>query len=358
MTPLTGIPSPPLEWSSFEIGPLTVHLYALFIVAGMVLAVLWTDRRLTARGGEKWITVDFAIWAVLLGLLGARLYHVFTHPADYFFEGANFWRIFFIWEGGNAIIGSLIGGAIGILIASRMTGIRMLAFSDALIPGLLLAQAVGRLGNYFNHELYGWPTDLPWGLQIEASNPAFPVGLPEGTLFHPTFLYEMLWNLAGIAIIVLLERMFRWRTGKTLASYLIWYGTGRIWIESIRVDYSEVIFGMRSNVFGALCLVIIGVALFVYVSRLPVSQLSTSIYLPGRDPESEAAKAADDEITAEAGAEAEADEDDVKAHLDDAEETSAQSAGHDGETSEALPNSAASEKSPGENEEVPSTPKA
>ncbi|MBS3177979.1 MULTISPECIES: prolipoprotein diacylglyceryl transferase [unclassified Pseudoclavibacter] len=347
MTPLTGIPSPPLDWASFEVGPLTVHLYALFIVAGMVLAVLWTDRRLTARGGEKWITVDFAIWAVLLGLLGARLYHVFTHPADYFFEGANFWRIFFIWEGGNAIIGSLIGGAIGIFIASRMTGIRMLAFSDALIPGLLLAQAVGRLGNYFNHELYGWPTDLPWGLQIEASNPAFPVGLPEGTLFHPTFLYEMLWNLAGIAIIVLLERMFRWRAGKTLASYLIWYGTGRIWIESIRVDYSEVILGMRSNVFGALCLVIVGIALFVVVSRLPVSQLSDSVYLPGRDPESEAAaKAAEEDELGEQESD-EGDEDEA-----DAEETSAQSEVHDEETSVAKPNSPDGEETPDERKEA------
>ncbi len=356
MTPLTGIPSPPLEWASFEVGPLTVHLYALFIVAGMILAVLWTDRRLTARGGEKWITVDFAIWAVLLGLLGARLYHVFTHPADYFFEGANFWRIFFIWEGGNAIIGSLIGGAIGIFIASRMTGIRMLAFSDALIPGLLLAQAVGRLGNYFNHELYGWPTDLPWGLQIEASNPAFPVGLPEGTLFHPTFLYEMLWNLAGIALIVLIERMFRWRTGKTLAAYLIWYGTGRMWIESIRVDYSEVILGMRSNVFGALCLVVVGIALFVYVSRLPVSQLSTSIYLPGRDPESEAARAAEGAESDEPEGDDELDGD--GSELDADEETSAQSSVHDEETSEAKPNSGDGENTPDESEEVSTTSKS
>ncbi|GGA57166.1 prolipoprotein diacylglyceryl transferase [Pseudoclavibacter endophyticus] len=295
MTLRAGIPSPPIEWASFTLGPLTLHWYAIIILIGIVAATLWTNHRLTKRGGEPWVVMDIALWAVLLGLLGARLYHVFTHPADYFYEGANPLAIFFIWEGGNAIIGALIGGAVGIFIASRYTGIRFWSFADALAPGLLLAQAIGRLGNYVNNELFGQPTDLPWGLQIDASNPAFPVGLPEGTLFHPTFLYELLWNLAGVALILLAERMFRLRWGKAIALYLVWYGIGRIWIESLRVDYSEIILGMRSNVFGALCLVIIGIVIYIVQARRH-PEPEPGVYLPGRGPaDLDAAAARQDE---------------------------------------------------------------
>lgn len=262
-----SIPSPPLEWSAFSLGPLTFYTYALIIVTAIVFAVVWTNRRMTARGGEPWVIIDIALPAVLLGLLGARIWHVFTHPADYFYPGAEWWRMFAIWEGGNAIIGALIGGAIGAWLVCRMRGIRFLSFADAAAPTILLAQAIGRIGNWFNHELYGWPTDLPWGLEIASTNAAYPTGLPEGTLFHPTFLYELLWNLAGVGLLLLLERMFRWRRGRMLAGYLIWYGIGRMMIESIRVDYSEVVFGMRSNVFGALLMVLVGIAVFLYANR-------------------------------------------------------------------------------------------
>lgn len=267
MPALTSIPSPPASWASFSIGPFTLHVYALVIVLGIILAVWWTNKRLTARGGEPWIIIDIAVPAVIFGLLGARLYHVFTHPADYFYEGADWWRVFAIWEGGNAIIGGLIGGAIAAYVVCRMRGIRFLSFADAVAPPLLLAQAIGRIGNWFNHELFGWPTDLPWGLEIPRPNAAIPAGLPADTLFHPTFLYEMLWNLVGIGLILILERMFRMRWGKTVALYFIWYGVGRMLIESIRVDYSEVIFGLRSNVFGALVLAVIGVVLLIVQAR-------------------------------------------------------------------------------------------
>ena len=264
---LESIPSPPLEWSSFAIGPFRFHVYALIIVAAIVIATIWTNRRMTKRGGEPWIVIDIVVPAVILGLLGARLYHVFTHPADYFYAGAEFWRVFAIWEGGNAIIGGLIGGAIGAWLGCRYRGVRFLSFADAVAPPLLLAQAIGRLGNWFNHELFGAPTNLPWGLEIESTNPAWPAGLPAGTLMHPTFLYELVWNLAGVALLLLLERMFRMRGGRTLAAYLITYGLGRMWIESIRTDYSEIILGMRSNVFGALVMVLIGVGILVWRSR-------------------------------------------------------------------------------------------
>lgn len=280
---ILSIPSPPLEWSVLHLGPLTIHVYALCILTGIVAATIWTNKRLTARGGEPWVVIDIILWAVPLGLLGARLYHVFTHPGDYFYDGADPMRIFYIWEGGNAIIGSLMGGAIGAWIGCRLAGIKLWSFADALAPAMLLAQAIGRLGNYVNHELFGWPTDLPWGLQIESTNPAYPAGLPDGLLFHPTFLYEMIWNLIGVLIILVLERMFHMRWGRAFAVYLVSYGLGRMWIESIRMDYSEIILGLRSNVLGALMLALLGAGMLVWFHRRHHDD-EASIYLPGRSP--------------------------------------------------------------------------
>lgn len=281
---ILSIPSPPIEWSVLHLGPLTIHVYALCILAGIVAATVWTNSRLTRRGGEPWVVIDIILWAVPLGLLGARLYHVFTHPGDYFYDGADPMRIFYIWEGGNAIIGALIGGALGAWIGCRIAGIKLWSFADALAPALLLAQAIGRLGNYVNHELFGWPTDLPWGLEIEAGNPAYPAGLPAGVLFHPTFLYEMIWNLVGVLIILTLERLFRLRWGRAFAVYLIWYGLGRMWIESIRMDYSEIILGLRSNVLGALILALLGCAMLAWLHHRHHDE-ETSVYLPGRSAE-------------------------------------------------------------------------
>src|SRR5690606_14773960 len=137
----------------------------LCILAGIIIAGVWTGRRLTRRGGERGVVIDFTVWAVVLGIIGARLYHVLTHWGDYFGEGKDLFKVLAFWEGGIAIFGSLIGGALGVFIASRLTGIRFWSFADALVPGLLLAQAAGRLGNWFNHELFGGPTTLPWGLE-------------------------------------------------------------------------------------------------------------------------------------------------------------------------------------------------
>jgi prolipoprotein diacylglyceryl transferase len=147
---------------------------------------------------------------------------------------------------------------------------------------MLLAQAIGRLGNYFNTELYGTPTSLPWGLEVPSDNPAFPAGLPEGTLFHPTFLYEILWNLVGMAVILLLERKIRLRWGRAFALYLIWYGVGRTWFESIRIDPSEVFFGLRTNVWAALLAVAVGVVLFIVQTRRHPG-VEPSVYVPGRE---------------------------------------------------------------------------
>jgi len=278
---VASIPSPPSDLQFFDIGPLRVHIYALCILLGIILATWITSVRLTRRGGAKGVTLDMVLWIVPLGIVVARFYHVFTHPNDYFYAGANLMKVLYIWEGGNAIFGALLGGALGVFLGSRQTGLRFLSFADALIPGLLVAQAAGRLGNYFNHELFGLPTNLPWGLEIEASNPAFPKGLPEGTLFQPTFLYEIIWNLVGVVLILILEKRINMRWGRALGFYLVWYGIGRSWLEAIRIDPSETFLGIRTNIWAAFGAVIIGLALLIWSHRRHTG-IELSVYRPGR----------------------------------------------------------------------------
>ncbi|WP_404475791.1 prolipoprotein diacylglyceryl transferase [Microbacterium aerolatum] len=282
---LTSIPSP--EVSYFDLGPLRIHFYALCIIAGIVVATLMTNHRLTKRGAEPWVVIDIAILAVPLAIIGARIFHVLTHPNFYFGEGKNTWSpfepgsVWAIWEGGIAIFGALIGGAVGAYLGCRWTGIRFWSFADALAPGLLLAQAMGRFGNWFNHELFGLPTDLPWGLEIESDNAAFPPGLAEGTLFHPTFLYEVIWNGVGVIFLLWIGKRLQLQWGKLFAIYLIWYSAGRILWESIRIDPSEIILGLRSNVWAAIIGVVLGIViLIVQTRRHPGTEPSP--YMAGR----------------------------------------------------------------------------
>jgi prolipoprotein diacylglyceryl transferase len=275
-----SIPSP--EWSFFDLGPFRIHAYAICILIGIFLATAVTSRRLTKRGAEPGVVLDIILWAVPLGIVGARIFHVLTHPNDYFGPDKNLWEVFAVWNGGIAIFGALLGGAIGAYIGCRRAGIRFWSFADAVAPALLLAQAMGRLGNWFNHELFGLPTTLPWGLEIESSNAAFPVGLPAGTLFHPTFLYEIVWNLVGVAVILILERKFRLRWGTSFGVYLIWYGVGRSVFESIRVDPSEIFLGLRTNVWAALLAIVLGLVIILVQSRRHTG-VELSPYLPGRE---------------------------------------------------------------------------
>ena len=264
----TSIPSPPPAWAQFQLGPITIHTYALCILAGMIAAVIITQRRLSRRGGTPGMVLDIVVWAIPLGLVGARFYHVLTHGGDYFFPGANLWNVFAIWDGGNAIYGSLIGGAVGAWIGCRQVGIRFWSFADAVAPGLLIAQSLGRFGNYFNHELFGIPTTLSWGLEILPTDTMFPKDMPAGTLFHPLFLYEIIWNLAGVALLLLLERRFALRWGRTFALYLIWYGLGRSWLEAIRIDpTSDAFLGIPANIWASFIAIALGAALFVVQSR-------------------------------------------------------------------------------------------
>lgn len=275
-----SIPSP--EWSYFDLGPFRIHAYAICILIGIFVATAMTSRRLTKRGGEPGVVLDIILWAVPLGIVGARIFHVLTHPNDYFYPGANPWEVFAVWNGGIAIFGALLGGAVGAFIGCRLAGIRFWSFADALAPGMLVAQAFGRIGNWFNQELFGLPTTLPWGLEISPTNPAYPVGLPAGTLFQPTFLYEVLWNLLGVAVILILERRFRLRWGAAFGVYLIWYGVGRTFVESIRVDPSEIFFGLRTNVWAALLAIVIGLVIIIVQHRRHTG-IELSPYLPGRE---------------------------------------------------------------------------
>ncbi len=284
---LASIPSPSVSF--FEIGPFRIYFYALCIMAGLILAVILTNYRLTQRGGEPWVVIDISLLAVPFAFVGARSYHVLTHLNDYFGEDKNPWNpfqpgsVWAIWEGGIAIFGALLGGAVGAWLGCRWTGVRFWSFADAMAPGMLLAQAIGRLGNWFNHELFGLPTDLPWGLEIESSNPAFPPGLEEGTLFHPTFLYEMIWNLLGVFFLLWLGKRFTVQWGKLFASYLIWYSAGRVVWESIRIDPSEIILGLRVNVWTAIIGIALGILIIIVQTRRHPGT-ETSVYMPGRGP--------------------------------------------------------------------------
>jgi prolipoprotein diacylglyceryl transferase len=308
MLPLS-IPSPSTAWQYFDLTDwlrntfgwtigldFRIHAYAICILIGIVAAVVITNMRLNRRGAERWIIIDIAIWTVPAGIIGGRLFHVFTHVSDYFGPGIDPLSFLYVWEGGLAIFGALILGSVGAWIGCRQVGLRFTTFLDSLAPAMLVAQAFGRLGNYFNHELFGMPTNLPWGLQIEATNPAYPVGLPAGTLFHPTFLYEIIWNLVGFAVIVLIDRRFHLQWGRVLALYLIWYGIGRSVLESIRVDTSETFFGVRTNVYAALFAVLLGIIIFIVQTRRHTGK-EPSAYMPGRSPRSSAHVDSDDTYT-------------------------------------------------------------
>ncbi|MBU4465543.1 MAG: prolipoprotein diacylglyceryl transferase [Actinobacteria bacterium] len=277
-----SIPSPSVSYIDLWSGGPRIHFYALCIIAGIIVAVLLTNYRLTKRGAEPWVVIDICLLAVPIAIVGARIYHVLTHWSFYFGEGKNPLSALFIWEGGIAIYGALIGGAIGALLGCRWTGIRFWSFADALAPGLIIAQAFGRFGNWFNQELFGLPTDAPWGLEIDSSNPAFPPGLAPGTLFQPTFLYEVIWNLLGAAVLLWAGRHLRLQWGRLFGLYLIWYSAGRIVWESIRIDPSDVILGLRTNVWAAIIGVVVG-AVIMIVQRRRHLGYEPSPYWPGRE---------------------------------------------------------------------------
>lgn len=254
-----AIPSPPQN--QWNLGPLPLRAYAIFILCGIFIAWWLSSKRYAAKGGDKENVADAALAMVILGIVGARLFAVVTAPQMYFGAGKNPLSALYIWEGGLAIMGGVLGGALGAWIVLRRKGLRLGAFADAVAPGLLLGQVIGRLGNYFNQELFGGPTNLPWGLKIDVAH--LPPGYAPGTLFHPTFLYEMLWNLAALAVILWLEKRYHLVNGQVFWIYVMLYNLGRIWIEMVRIDPSSYILGLRLYVWFAILLFILGYAMFM-----------------------------------------------------------------------------------------------
>lgn len=311
MLPLS-IPSPPEELAKFSLGPLTIHSYALCILAGIVLALWLTGRRLRARGGNSDMLWDIVIWAIPFGIVGGRLYHVLITDPMYYFglngQQSHWAEIPQLWLGGLGIMGAISLGALGAWIGCRRTGVRLSAFADAAVPGILLAQAVGRWGNWFNQELFGSPTTLPWGLEIDSTSYNFPAGLPADTLFHPTFLYESVWNLLGVAVLLVLDRKFKLYRGSLFCCYMIWYGIGRTFTESLRLDAAEVItlgpLSLRVHQWLAIGLIVFGLLALSYVLSRLRPQAITSIFLPGREPQPVEANqlAAADAVSDEAAA--------------------------------------------------------
>ncbi len=260
----TAIPSPP--WHVWYVGPIPLRAYALAILAGIVVALWVTTKRWVARGGDSETVLDISFWAVPFGILGGRLYHVITTPEPYFGAGGEPIRALYVWEGGLGIWGAVALGAVGAYIGCRRQHVRFAVFADCLAPGLLLAQAVGRLGNWFNQELFGGPTSLPWGLHVDPAVAA-AAGFGPGTTFHPTFLYEIVWNVAAAVLLIYLDRRFVLGHGRVFWLYVVLYTVGRLWIELLRIDTAHVILGLRLNVWTAIVVGCFALAAFVVIGR-------------------------------------------------------------------------------------------
>jgi prolipoprotein diacylglyceryl transferase len=255
---LASIPSPPA--SQIDLGPFPLRGYALAIILGVVVAVVVGDRRWRARGGRPGFVLDVATIAVPAGIVGARLYHVITTPGPYFGEGGSPVDALKVWEGGLGIWGGVALGAVAAWLVVRREGLPFAPFADAVAPGVALAQAVGRLGNWFNQELYGRPTDLPWALEIDPEHR--PAATPDEPTYHPTFLYEMVWNLGVAAVVIWADRRFRLGGGRAAALYVALYCSGRLWIEALRVDTAERILGLRLNIWTS---IVVGLAAVAFV---------------------------------------------------------------------------------------------
>ncbi len=258
-----SIPSP--DQGTWQLGFFELRAYALCIILGVLVAVWLGNRRWIARGGQPGTVADIAVWAVPFGLVGARLYHVLTDYQLYFGAGRDPVEALYIWRGGLGIWGAVSLGALGAYIGCRRRGVKFLAFGDALVPAIAVAQGIGRFGNWFNQELFGRPTDLPWALQID---PEFrPLGFRNFATFHPTFLYEALWNFGVAGLLIWADRRFRLGYGKVIALYVMAYTAGRGWIEMLRIDEANHILGLRLNVWTSIVLFVAALAFFVWSAR-------------------------------------------------------------------------------------------
>jgi prolipoprotein diacylglyceryl transferase len=279
------IPSP--TQSVWHLGPIPVRAYALCIVAGIFIALWLTNRRWRERGGQDGEVWDVSGWAIVFGIIGGRLYHVITDPELYFEKGKHPINALKIWDGGLGIWGAVALGAVGAGIGCRRKGMQLTAFADAAVPGVVFAQAFGRWGNWFNNELYGGPTSVPWKLQIHdidvVSGHTQPcsfgnVGATVCGYYQPTFLYESVWDLAlGFALIY---AGHRWRLGRgnTFALYAMGYTAGRVWIEALRSDHANHLLGLRVNIWTSIGVFLLALAWFVFHRH----RYNESLYLKSR----------------------------------------------------------------------------
>ncbi len=257
------LPSPTVN--GFHVGPIFVHAYGLAYVVAVAAAIALTTRRWERRGGARTLVHEVALWGFPAGLVGGRLYHLATSWNE---VPHQWWGPLAIWQGGLGIWGGIAGGTLAGVWVLRRRHVDTAAFMDAAAPGLLVAQAIGRIGNYFNQELFGGPTTLPWGLEIDPAHR--PVGYERFATFHPTFLYELLWNLALASVLIWLGRRQRIRAPGLFALYVAGYSLGRIGEELLRVDPAHHLFGLRLNLYVASVLCVAGLGWFARIQRLNV----------------------------------------------------------------------------------------
>ncbi|WP_256795163.1 prolipoprotein diacylglyceryl transferase [Terrabacter sp. Ter38] len=267
------IPSPSV--GVWHLGPLPIRGYAMCILAGIVVAVWLTQKRLEARGHRKGVAIDISAWAVPFGIVGGRIYHLITTPQPYFGENGDPWKAFAIYEGGLGIWGAVALGAVGAWIGCRKNGVAFRDFVDAAAPGLAIAQAMGRFGNWFNNEIYGAPTDLPWRLRIYEWDTSVGRAVVDAQgnpvvkgYFHPTFLYEAIWCLLLAAFLIWLGRHRRLQAGQVFAAYVMGYPIGRIVIENMRTDSANLILGQRVNTWVSILVFLLGVYLWRRFARM------------------------------------------------------------------------------------------
>ncbi|MFL6143507.1 MAG: prolipoprotein diacylglyceryl transferase [Labedaea sp.] len=335
---LASFPSP--DRGVWHLGPIPIRAYALCIIAGIIVAIWWGERRFVARGGQPGTVIDVAVFAVPFGLVGGRLYHVITDYDRYFGAGRNAVDALKIWDGGLGIWGAIALGGVGAWVGCRRRGVPLPAFADAVAPGIAVAQAIGRLGNYFNQELFGGETTLPWGLEIykrvNDQGLEDPLGgvainhIPE-RIVHPTFLYELLWDVAVAVLVVWADRRFRLGHGRAFALYVAGYTAGRTWIELMRTDPARHILGLRVNVWVSILVFIGAVAYLIYARRLGAREdLAALTAAPDEDAGSDAAP----DSEADSEAEVEADPDAEVTGEADAEVTGEADAGVTGEVAD------------------------
>lgn len=264
-----SIPSP--STGVLYLGPLPLRAYSLFIIIGIFVAIWLGNKRWVARGGKVGQVSDVALFAVPFGIIGGRIYHVATDFEKYFGEGKNPIDALKIWNGGLGIWGAIFFGGIGAWIGCRIYKINLPPFADAIAPGIIFAQAIGRLGNYFNQELFGKPTNVFWGLEI--AEKYRPQGFELFTTFHPTFLYELIWSVIIGFSLIYLDKIYKLGHGRVFALYVSLYSLGRLFVETFRIDESRLLLGLRFNIWTSLLVIVGGLVYFIISSRLK----------PGRD---------------------------------------------------------------------------